>query len=255
MKSSQDCISPSTRRYRCEGYHECVGVFEQEFERMEREEDIDERSFLECFENSGDKLLMLSWKSYDHVSLSSLIKMPSTAHGTAASEFSIIVRDWLRQSGAHITISTSKSVRGSTKTKVADFAWMPYDLPPGRSMKWPTVAGEVVVTQSRRGLTQAMKFWLDEPESEVRVAISITASKRKVLVERWVRRPNGPTSPDQWMGIVRNPRKNCPRISGYLSINFSDIMLRPRGNGQTDFVLTPQALDDLAKVIWRDFLG
>jgi hypothetical protein len=32
-------------------------------------------------------------------------------------------------------------------------------------------------------------------------------------------------------------------------------MLRPRGNGQTDFVLTPQALDDLAKVIWRDFLG
>jgi hypothetical protein len=40
----------------------------------------------------------------------------------------------------------------------------------------------------------------------------------RVLVERWVRRPNGPTSPDQWMGIVRNPRKNCPRISGYLSI-------------------------------------
>ncbi|KAJ5227829.1 hypothetical protein N7489_008537 [Penicillium chrysogenum] len=178
--------------------------------------------------------------------------MPSTAHGTAASEFSMIVRDWLRQSGAHITISTSKSVRGSTKTKVADFAWTPYDLPAGRSRKWPAIVLEVAPSQPRTRLREAINFWLNEPGSGVRIAISLSVTGRKILVERWVRSPNGP-SPDQWIEIARNPRQDSPRISGYLSIDISDVMLRARMAGETDFILTPQALDDLAKYIWRDW--
>ncbi|KAF3016963.1 hypothetical protein E8E15_004954 [Penicillium rubens] len=81
---------------------------------------------------------------------------------------------------------------------------------------------KVAVSQTRKSLVQAMKFWLDEPESEVQVAISITASNRKILVERWVMGPNMPTSPDQWIEIARNPQPNSPRISGYLDIDVSD---------------------------------
>jgi hypothetical protein len=230
---------------------------------MEREEgtpgynpyfiiDIDERSFLECFVNSGEKLLMLSWKSYDHVFQSALIKMPSAAHGTAISEFSRIVNDWLHEvKDTYVMHSTATSVRGSSKTKVADFSWTPYDLPAGRSRKWPTVVGEVAIWQTRASLQEAMKFWLDEPESKVQVAISITASKRKILVERWVRRPNMATSPDQWIEISREPRKDHPRISGHLGINFSDVVLRDKRPGETDFIMTPAAMDDFARYVWR----
>jgi hypothetical protein len=48
------------------------------------------------------------------------------------------------------------------------------------------LAAEVAPSQTRANLKEAMQFWLDEPESsEVKVAISITVSDRKILVERW----------------------------------------------------------------------
>ncbi|CAG8150028.1 unnamed protein product [Penicillium nalgiovense] len=205
MMSFQDDISPSTRRYRNEGYHECVGVFEQESERMEREGgtpgynpyfiiDIDERSFLECFVNSGEKLLMLS-----------------------------IFNRWLDQvkatSGTHITYLHAESVPGTNQSRTPDSSWTPRDLPSGRSRKWPTLVLEVSYSQTRAYLKEAMQFWLDEPESDVKVAISITVSDRKILLERWVRRPNRPTSPDQWIEIAREPRKG-PRLVATLISTF-----------------------------------
>ncbi|KAJ6179651.1 hypothetical protein N7519_010112 [Penicillium mononematosum] len=66
-----------------------------------------------------------------------------------------------------------------------NFSWTPYDLPPGRSRKWPTLAAEVAPSQTRASLKEAVQFRLDEPESDVKVAISITVSDRKILVERW----------------------------------------------------------------------
>jgi hypothetical protein len=125
-----------------------------------------------------------------------------------------------------------------------------YDLPAGRSQKWPAIVLEVARSQTRRSLTEAIKFWLYETGSGVQVAISISVSARKILVERWVRGRNGPSA-DQCMEIVRDPRPNFPRVNGSFSIDVSDVMLRARMAGETDFVMTTATMNELANYAWQ----
>lgn len=263
--SFEDFLPPTTRRYRYEGYDQCLRVLEQEAERSEREEvalgcsynpyfiiDIDECSFLECFVNSGDKLLMLSWESYDHISQSALLKMESSAHAVAAGAFNTIFSAWARRVVDPVLSPTStRTVRGRSRTKKADISWSPRDMPYGLSNKWLTFVGEVAWSECRTKLHEDMKFWLDNPDSAVNAAITISILRDKIMVESWARADDEPPSPNQKIEIDRKPLPGCPRVNGQLEIQFSDVFLRERRDGESNFLLTATDMEELAGHIWK----
>lgn len=261
--SFQDFLPPNTGRYRYEGYHQCLRVLEQEFERLEREEvvlgcaynpyfvmEIDECSFLECFVNSGERLLTLSWEIYDHVSHSALLKMESSTHAVAVGAFETIFSAWARRvTDPHLSSTTTRTVRGQAWTKKADISWCPREMPHGRSHKWPTFVAEVAGSERRSKLHRDMNFWLGEPESSVNAAITISVLRNKIMVESWERGHDNP-SPKQKIEILRSPLPGCPRVNGQLEIQFSDVFLRDKRDGESNFLLTATDMEELAGHIW-----
>jgi hypothetical protein len=214
--------------------------------------DIDECSFLECFVNSGDKLLMLSWEIYDHVSQSALLKMESSAHAVAAGAFNTIFSAWVRRVVDPLLSPTSaRTVRGQSRTKKADISWSPDEVPNGRSHKWPTFVGEVAWSERRTKLQEDIKFWLDDPDSAVNAAITISVLRGRIMVESWERAYDKPPSPNQKIEVVRNPRPGSPRVNGQLEIQFSDVFLRDKRDGESNFLLTATDMDELASHIWK----
>lgn len=236
---------------------------EQEAERQEREEvtlgcaynpyfviEIDECSFRECFVDSGEKLLMLSWEIYDYLSHSALLKMESSAHAVAVGTFGNIFSRWANNvTDPELTSTSTRNVRGSTRSKKADGSWCPRELPHGRSHKWPTCVLEVAWSERRTKLHQDMKFWLGEPESTVNAAITISVLHDRVVVESWERGRKNP-APTQKIEILRKPRPGRSRVNGQLEIQFADVFLRARRNGESNFVLTATDIDELARHIW-----
>ncbi|CAG7949415.1 unnamed protein product [Penicillium nalgiovense] len=265
MMSLQDVLPPTTRRYRYEGYHQCLRVLEQEPERLEREEvplgcaynpysimDIDECSFLKCFVNSGDKLLMPSWESYDHITQSALLKMESSAHAVAAGAFNTIFSAWARRVVDPLLSPTStRTVRGQARTKKADISWSPREMSNGRLHKWPTFVGEVAWSERRTKLQDDIRLWLDDPDSAVNAAITISVLREKIMVESWKRGYDKAPSPNQKIEIFRNLLPGHPRVNGQLEIQFSDVFLRNKRDGERNFLLTASDMEELASHIWK----
>ncbi|KXG51083.1 uncharacterized protein PGRI_066550 [Penicillium griseofulvum] len=261
--SFNDILPPATRRYKYEGYDQCLAIMEQESERLEREEDalgcaynpyfimdIDERSFLECFVNSGENLLTLSWEIYDYVSQSALLKMESSTHAVTIGAFNTIFSAWARRVDYPLLDpTTTGNVRGETRIKKADISWSPQNMP-CRSAKWPTFVGEVAWSERRSKLQEDMKFWLDNSGSSVNAAITISLSRSKIMVESWERSDGSPPSPNQKIEILRQPRPGRPKVNGHLQIKFSDVFLREKRNGEIDFILTERDMNELARHIW-----
>ncbi|KAJ5851867.1 uncharacterized protein N7529_011252 [Penicillium soppii] len=267
MMSFQNFLPSNTPRYRYEGYHECLRLFEEEYEKFEHEEDplgctynpyfimdIDERSFLECFVNSGDNLLTLSWEIYDHVYQSTLLRMQSSAHAVAIGTFSTIFAAWARRVTHPILLNTTdRTVRGNSRTKKADISWTPEEVPSGRSHKWPIFVGEVAYSEPRSKLIEDMRFWLEDPESSVNVAITISVLRGRILIESWEVSDNKPLSPTQKIEIVRNLQLGCRQVSGRLEIKFSDVFLRePKPTTrERNFIMTTADMHELATAIWE----
>ncbi|KAJ5983220.1 hypothetical protein N7481_005319 [Penicillium waksmanii] len=267
MMSFQDFLPSATPRYRYKGYHECLRLFEEEYDKLQHEEDplgcaynpyfimdIDERSFLECFVNSEEKLLTLSWEVYDHVHQSALFRMESSEHATASGAFNTIFSAWARRVTEPFLSNTgARTVRGVTRTKKADISWTPAEVPSSRSHKWPTFVGEVAWSEPRSKLKADMKFWLEDPESSVNVAITISVLRGRILIEMWEVLDNKPPSPTQMIEIIRSPKPGCPQISGQLEIQFSDVFLRepkPKTK-ERNFILTTADMHELAAHIWE----
>lgn len=266
MMSFEDVIPSTTPRYKYQGIQECLDIIDRESEKYAQHGDIsnpyvvmeiDERSFLDCFVESDEKLLTLSWETYDYISHSILIKMESNIHAVGIGAFNTIFSTWARPvADTPIYQTNTMHVRGKTKGKRADISWTPINPPAGRSIKWPTLVGEVTWMERRSKLVQDMKFWLEESHRQVKVALAITIHARgRITIEKWETNPSSDDGimspfPTQKIEIVRKPAPNCPRITGELVIKFKDVFLRERKGTENDFVLTESDMEEMARGIW-----
>ncbi|KAJ5598343.1 hypothetical protein N7537_008427 [Penicillium hordei] len=178
--------------------------------------------------------------------------MESSAHAVAAGAFNTIFSAWVRRVVDPLLSPTSaRTVRGQSRTKKADISWSPDEVPNGRSHKWPTFVGEVAWSERRTKLQEDIKFWLDDPDSAVNAAITISVLRGRIMVESWERAYDKPPSPNQKIEVVRNPRPGSPRVNGQLEIQFSDVFLRDKRDGESNFLLTAADMDELASHIWK----
>ena len=263
-----DGLPSGTPRYKYEGIQQCLRIIEQE--RYEREAsrdldllnpylviDIDERSFLECFVNSGENLLTLSWEIYDHSSHFTILKMESGPHSVAAGTFNLIFGIWARGVRDNLIMPTNtKTIHSGAITKRADISWTPFFPAAGRSANWPTFVGEVAYSQTRQSFLQAIEFWLKSSNGDVKTAITIHIRGRgRITIEQWARnqRPDGSMDlrfPEQKIEIQRSPEQNSPRVTGKLTLPFRDIFLRDKKGKETDFVLTRSDMEEIAERVW-----
>ncbi|KAJ6188172.1 hypothetical protein N7519_003080 [Penicillium mononematosum] len=277
--SLKDLLPSTTRRYKYVGIKQCIMIMCEEIYRYDREERggspkphfiiecVDERSFLECFVNSEEKVLTLSWETYDHVSQFVILEVGSLIHENAKDRFDMIFFSWAKSfrdtasaEDAFIVPTNRRHVRGETMSNKGDISWMPI----GReraNVEWPTLVGEVAWSEPRQKLLKDIEFWLKNSNGQVKVAITITVHVNgRITIEQWTTklRPDGSMNlqTTQKMEIVRNPAPNCPRISGQFKLQFCDIFLREKKGAKTDFVLTESDLEDIAGVVWANqFLG
>ncbi|KAJ5669082.1 hypothetical protein N7462_010152 [Penicillium macrosclerotiorum] len=261
--SFQDVLPSTTPRYGYESIQQCLDIVEQELDRFEREEYtrscnpyiiiyIEERDFQECFVNSGERLLTLSWDLYDYTSQATLLKMESRPHAIVASIFDPIILAWAQRAVDTLLVPTSTaSVRGSTRNKRPDIFWTPRDPPGGRSTKWPTLVGEVAYSEPRGKLIQDMEFWLNESHGDVKIALTITIHARgRISIEKWkFDRLNRPR-PVQKIEIVRNPAPNCPKVNGRLKIPFRDVFLCEKRGTEADLVFTESDMENIGRYVW-----
>ena len=126
--------------------------------------DVDECSFLDCFVNSGERLLTLSWEIYGHVSQSTLLRMESPHHAVTTGAFTTIFSAWAKRVPPEAMNTTTRAVRGATQTKRADISWKPLNMPcaSGLSHEWPILLGEVAWSKPRSKSIADMELWLND---------------------------------------------------------------------------------------------
>lgn len=145
MMSFQDVLPSTTPRYKYNngGIDECVRVMGQEVDRYERESsegtsnpyfimDIDERSYLECFINSGEGLLLLSSGVYNHASQSTIVEVGSPTHVAAVGALNETFLAWHSFYDTSIVNMGTAGFRGETISKKGAIPWVPEDPSSGK---------------------------------------------------------------------------------------------------------------------------
>lgn len=258
-------LPPFTPIYPFKGFQDCFDIIQQAIDQYDEGSktsnpfigfDIDGPSFLTYFENGEENMLSLSWEIYDHTDHILRIKMTSSEHEIAKGTFTEIFSAWHRGHSRDRLVNTGEqSVRSQNRiTKRADTSWRPEYPPGGRGYKWPTIAVEVAWSERRPKVKDDMEFWLANSRGKVVVALSITVTRTKIAVERWElesRNDGMIPHPTEKMEILRKAKPNCPRIQGHLKIPFEDIYLRRKQKDETDFVLTEDNMEEMARKVWQ----
>ncbi|CAG8909513.1 unnamed protein product [Penicillium egyptiacum] len=263
----EEGLPTTTPRYQYQGIKQCLRCFELELERYNRDgqpadysyiifDHVDERSFQECFEDeSGESLLTHSFVTYNFISLTIVMKLPTPTHETAHRSFSEIFATWSRGQESRLVPIGRVTIEGSTRRKCPDSSWKSSIQAPGRDLKWPTILVEVGWSESRAKLREDVLFWLRESTQQVKVALTIEVTRTgNITVEQWELDQNtGGTSvqPIQTMKISRKrlTGPNQYHITGSMDIQFDDCFLRAKRGSETDFHLSNDDMKEIAEAV------
>lgn len=258
----EEGLPATTPRYQYQDIKQCLECFEHELDRYIRDgqpanssyiifDDVDERSFLECFEDdSGEDLLTHSLVTYYFTSLVVVVKMPTPMHGAVEHTFSEIFCLWHNAQESRLLPARGTTVEGSTRRKTPDTSWRSSIKPPGRDSRWPTIIVQVGWSETKAKLREDVRFWLCESNQQVNVALTIQVTKKgNITIEKWELNTNtGGLEPVQTMRISRTD-SNQYHISGSIDIPFQDCYLRAKRGNETDFRLSNDDLKRIAQVV------
>jgi hypothetical protein len=260
----EDVLPSDTPKYEFRGIQDCLQILERRYNQYEEYMGImnpyiifiiDDRSFLDCFDNGEERLLRTSWKLYEPSTNHLFIEMPvSTIHEAATGAFEALFIAWAGNDLNHPLVATrAANFRGSSnKNKHPDSGWRPAYSAGGRATDWPTIAVEVAWAERRVQVEEDVKFWLTESNDQVNVAVTVTVHRRgKISVEEWRSRgQNRAPVPRQKIEIVRHPAPKCSRVSGSFRVPYEKIYTRKKPKNGSDFVLGPQEMESIAFRVW-----
>ncbi|KAF3011426.1 hypothetical protein E8E15_002567 [Penicillium rubens] len=262
-------VLPPTPKYEFKGVQDCLQILDQEVEKYEGNRYssnpyiifiVDERTFFDCFENpkQREKLLATSVKAYEPSTNHLLLEMESPAHAAARRAFERIFDRWIGVVSCEIRADGSPmNYRGpGGKNKKPDSAFTPIRSILNRH--WPTVVLEVRYAETRSDLENDVKFWLIQAAQNVNVVISVEIFEPagRVSMKQWkmgeaTKRP----FPCQQMEFVRKPAPKTEQVTGSLRVPFEDVYLRPKKDGETDWVVTASDLDFIAEMGFDELIS
>ncbi|KAJ5193493.1 hypothetical protein N7449_009635 [Penicillium cf. viridicatum] len=261
-----DVLPSTTPKYEFKGIQHCLQIVEEPGEQDEQCKGymdsrnpyviftIDERSFLDCFQNSEERSLRKSWEFYDHSINELLVNiMETTPHAVGTTAFTGIFLAWSGPYNPNYPlVGTGTAIfRGSSNQKKrADCSWMPEHS--GLDRRWPTIAVEVAWSEPRGKVIKDVNFWLNESSGQVNIVLTVKIYERgRISIEQWKMGAHAPV-PVQKIEITRNPAPKCEKIQGSMRLLFEDIQLRPKGPNDTDFIISHRDMEILADQVWHE---
>ena len=106
-----------------------------------------------------------------------IVTIPGRPHDALVGELHLVMAVSLANMRRTEWSLTTARVEGDTCSKEPDGSWIPRQLPPGRSDKWPTVVLEVGVSDSQEKLRADADWWLANSQGQVHVVISISVRR------------------------------------------------------------------------------
>ena len=201
---------------------------------------------------------------YDERWRKAILSLPSRPHEQTISRIGQVVDTWCDTMGLLQSLDSigASTTRDGPYRKEPDGSWVPETLPPGRTLKWPSMVLEVGYSESLRRLHVDANWWLCRSLGEVKtvVLISINRVEREITVETWIPDIDGiplrgirtcPTKRHQNL-TIRGDHHNVVVNGAPLVIKFSDVFLRPPQNPQeVDLNISAQTLTAIALKVWK----
>lgn len=197
------------------------------------------------------------------------IKMPSEPQERAASSVETLLAFKVAAMGLRRQLLSLRqpTVHGSQRSKQPDSSFRPRDLPTRRTDHWPSVVVEFGYSESGKKVDEDNKWWLNESQGGVRLAISIKIHRgqhRKIDVQRWelgpidgTRRIAGRTGPKVVERVGITARQGAGNQLSFdvngapMTVPFQHVFLRPPSNpAEGDITFTTADFQEIAESAW-----
>ncbi|PGH13846.1 hypothetical protein AJ79_03414 [Helicocarpus griseus UAMH5409] len=188
-----------------------------------------------------------------------IVKIPCVLTEVAISSFGMLATLFLCEMGLFwdLLATGAAHVEGSERTKCPYCSYRPFQLPRGRSRKWPSVV--VVASCSRwcaEHLAEDAKWWLLDSQGEVRMAITIEIEweRKGIVIDRWEtavkETSERPVTHVQRVRISAGEDGDPEVIGGPLVLPFENFFLRKPSGNEGDLKFGNEELAGLAKGVW-----
>lgn len=216
---------------------------------------IDAPTFEHDF-NPYDRPIRSFRYTFDPTTNTLIIKMPTHEHQQAAKAFDKAIDRVLTPMGLDTAIchygGVAIDINGNSK--VADGGWGPRRRPRGSPQR-PSVALEVVVSETQAKLHRDVDLWLDPSRGNAKIAIAVTVNRKRpmITVEKWEwDQVHGQSQESQHIEIWESTTGDKVSVSGSpLTIPFHLLFLRnPDCPRETDLSIGEEGLKEIAEWIW-----
>ena len=218
--------------------------------------EIGPQVFTRDFEHPVRDIICHIIDSYYPLQGALVVKMKTGAHEAAHVTFNNrLIRKLVFMDSADEGLqgNGSKSISSTSRSKEADLAYRPLELPEGRSKEWPTLALESGYTNSKGMLENNAKWWVSASGGDVKVAVTIDIheQRREVNVRTYRIQSDG-TIGEQLVTVSEEQGGRAHVSSAPLIILFHDLFLRDPTGNETDIKLDDNDMRRLGKAIWDE---
>ncbi|KAE8423858.1 hypothetical protein BDV36DRAFT_278866 [Aspergillus pseudocaelatus] len=202
--------------------------------------------------------------TYDADTRRMIVKLPGGPHEISSGFFDLeIAYQTQLMNLAHALKATrSKTHKHGSYIKEPDSCFRPRVLPPGRSIKWPTLVLECGWAESLRHLRMDADWWISHSNGEVKAVIiaSIKKDPYKLHIERYSgvqpetrARTRYAKALEQTVKVYRASNGIIETVGHPLIIPFEQVMLRTsNGPPEGDFIFDQANLIAMAIDVWDE---
>lgn len=221
------------------------------------DDDDDQHHHENQHNNYKQSEIPLSWSSFDANLNLLFVRMPILKpHEVAAQTFNELFLDAVAPTGLkyELDFTGSMTCYGEKGRKQAEYSYLPYRVPRGRSRGWPSVVLEIAFSENGSKLMSDVRFWLNRSHGNVKIALTLRVDRQipLVTIEAWEANEKGRLHRTQRVTIERTGTDTI-KVSGPLAIGFEKLFLRkadiPR---ETDMVMDSGKLETLGRIVWRN---
>ena len=272
MHSSQesklvlDQLPPCTNQYAYRSLRDFKSILKSEGTRFLSSEpyasqfilftEIEPQAFASDFEHPVRDIACHIIDSYYPLQGTLVIKMKTGAHEAAHGTFNNrLIRKLVLMDSADEDLESigSKTISSTSRSKEADLAYRPLQLPQGRSKEWPTVALESGYSNSKDVLENNAKWWISASGGDVKVVVTMDVHKQRkeVNVRTYGLQSNG-TIGEQLVTVSEDQGGSVHVNNAPLVIPFHNLFLRnPTGN-EKDIEFDDDDMHRIGKAIWDE---
>lgn len=181
-----------------------------------------------------------------------VLKMKTGAHEAAHKSFDKLLNEklaFMNLADRKLLGVGSKTVHASSRSKEADQAYRPLDLPSGRTVDWPTLAMESGYTESAETLRNNAIWWLTASAGDVKIVVTIDINKRnrQVSFTKHDHLNDDGSIQEQLVTVTPAGVSGCPMV-----LAFDRLLLTHPTAAESDIEFTRADFEYMAESIWRE---